>query len=195
MNAPAWGRFFCGYANIVACFIGYDWSILNVMRIAVLLISLFMALPLFARDVYKYISEDGEVIYSERYHHEAERIRVTDKKKSAAPPDELNDEARAAAGEYATFSIVQPSDDETIRNAEGTVSVGMSLTPKLAEGHVIHLYVDGTKLDSDIKQTQLILQQLSRGTHSLQARIVNSEGNSLKESNSITFHLRQPAVN
>jgi hypothetical protein len=166
------------------------------MRTAVLLLSLLIALPLFARDVYKYISEDGEVIYSERYHPEAERIKVTDKKKSTAPAEEQSDEeALAAAGEYATFSIVQPSDDETIRNEEGTVPVGISLSPNLAEGHVIHLYVDGNKLDSDIKQTQLILQQLSRGTHSLQARIVNSEGISLKESNSITFHLRQPAVN
>jgi hypothetical protein len=165
------------------------------MRISVLFLSLFIALPLFARDVYKHISEDGEVIYSERYHPEAKRIKVTDKKKSTAPSDELNDEARAAAGEYATFSIVQPTDDETIRDEEGKVSVGISLSPNLAEGHVIHLYVDGTKLDSDIKRTQLILQQLSRGTHSLQAKIVNSEGNSLKESNSITFHLRQPAVN
>jgi hypothetical protein len=165
------------------------------MRIFVLLFSLLIALPLSARDVYKHISEDGEVIYTERYHPDAERIRVTDKKKSVAPPDEQSDEARAAAGEYDTFSIVQPGDDETVRNAEGTISVGISLTPNLAEGHVIHLYVDGTKLDSDIKQTQLVLQQLSRGTHSLQAKIVDSEGSALKESNSITFHLRQPAVN
>jgi hypothetical protein len=165
------------------------------MRIVVLIIALLIALPLFARDVYKYISEDGEVIYSERYHPEAERIKVTDKKKSAAPPDEQADEARAAAGDYATFTIVQPGNDETIRNEEGTVPVGISLSPDLAEGHVIHLYVDGTKLDAEIKQTQLTLQQLSRGTHSLQAKIVNSEGVSLKETDSITFHLRQPAVN
>ncbi|MBW9265237.1 MAG: DUF4124 domain-containing protein [Candidatus Thiodiazotropha sp. (ex. Lucinisca nassula)] len=166
------------------------------MRIVVLLMILLMALPLFARDVYKYISEDGEVIYSERYHPDAERIKVTDSKKTTAlPPDEQSDEARAAAGEYATFSIVQPNDDETIRNEDGSVPVGITLSPDLAEGHVIHLYVDGTKLESDIKQTQLILQQLSRGTHSLQAKIVTSEGESLKESNSITFHLRQPAVN
>ncbi|MES9944878.1 MAG: DUF4124 domain-containing protein [Candidatus Thiodiazotropha sp.] len=166
------------------------------MRIVVLLLTLLMAMPLLARDVYKYISEDGEVIYSERYHPDAERITVSDSKKTAAlPPDEQSEEARAAAGEYATFSIVKPSDNETIRNEEGTVPVGISLEPNLAEGHVIHLFVDGTKLDSDIKQTQLILQQLNRGTHSLQAKIINSEGESLKESNSITFHLRQPAVN
>ncbi|MFI0456468.1 MAG: DUF4124 domain-containing protein, partial [Candidatus Thiodiazotropha endolucinida] len=92
------------------------------MRIVVLLMILLMAWPLFARDVYKYISEDGEVIYSERYHPDAERIKVTDSKKSAAlPPDEQSDEARAAAGEYATFSIVQPNDDETIRNEDGSV--------------------------------------------------------------------------
>jgi hypothetical protein len=165
------------------------------MRITVLFFALLIALPLFARDVYKYISEDGEIIYSERYHPDAERVKVKDSKKTAAPPDEQSeDEARAAAGEYDTFSIVQPSDDETIRNEEGNVSVGISLSPSLAEGHVIHLYVDGAKLDSDIKQTQLSLQKMTRGTHSLQAKIVDSEGASLKETNSVTFHLRQPAV-
>ncbi|MGD8912489.1 MAG: DUF4124 domain-containing protein [Candidatus Thiodiazotropha sp.] len=164
------------------------------MRITVLFFALLIALPLFARDVYKYISEDGEIIYSERYHPEAERVKVKDNKKTTAPPDEQSDEARAAAGEYDTFSIVQPSDDETIRNAEGNVPVGISLSPGLAEGHVIHLYVDGTKLDSDIKQTQLSLQKMTRGTHSVQAKIVDSEGVSLKETASVTFHLRQPAV-
>jgi hypothetical protein len=166
------------------------------MRIGILLITLFMAMPLSARDVYKYISDDGEVIYSERYHPDAERIKVTDPKKGSNLPltEQSEEERAAAAGEYATFSIVQPDDNETIRNDEGTVQVGISLSPGLAEGHVIHLYVDGTKLDSDIKQTQLVLQQLSRGTHSLQAKIVNAEGESLKDSNSITFHLRQAAV-
>ncbi|MES9992558.1 MAG: DUF4124 domain-containing protein [Candidatus Thiodiazotropha sp.] len=166
------------------------------MRIGILLITLLMALPLFARDVYKYISEDGEVIYSERYHPDAERIKVTDKERGSSVPqaDLSEEELAAAAGEYNTFSIVRPGDNETIRSDEGTVPVGISLTPNLAEGHVIHLYVDGTKLDSDVKQTQVILQQLSRGTHSLQAKIVNSEGESLKDSNSITFHLRQAAV-
>ncbi|MCU7880283.1 MAG: DUF4124 domain-containing protein [Candidatus Thiodiazotropha sp. (ex Lucinoma aequizonata)] len=38
-----------------------------------------MALSLFARDVYKYTSEDGEIVYSERYHPDAERIAVSDK--------------------------------------------------------------------------------------------------------------------
>jgi hypothetical protein len=165
------------------------------MRIIVLFVILLMVMPLFARDVYKYIAKDGEVVYSERYHPDAERIKVNDSKKTVAlHPDDLSDEARAAAGEYDNFSIVQPTENETIRNEETNVQVGISLTPKLAEGHVIHLFVDGTKLDSDIKQTQMTLQQLSRGTHSLQAKIANSEGEYLKESNSITFHLRQPAV-
>jgi hypothetical protein len=167
------------------------------MRNLVFIISMFMVLPLCARDVYKYITDDGEVIYSERYHPEAKRIMVNDDAKKGArlSPDELDAKARAEAGEYETFTILQPSDNEIIRNEEGTVNIGISLTPSLAESHIIQLYVDGTKLDSDIRQTQLSLQKLSRGTHSLQAKIVDSEGQSVKESNSITFQLRQPAVN
>ncbi|MCU7920097.1 MAG: DUF4124 domain-containing protein [Candidatus Thiodiazotropha sp. (ex Epidulcina cf. delphinae)] len=163
------------------------------MRIGTLLLLLLTALPLLARDVYKWISEDGEVIYTERYHPDAERIKVTDKKKSSAVS--LTDESEsAAAGEYASFEIVQPANDETVRNADGSVPVGLSLSPALASGHIIHLYVDGAKLDSDITRTQLILQQLSRGTHTLQAKIVDSQGEPLKDSNSVTFHIRQAAV-
>jgi hypothetical protein len=168
------------------------------MRYLVFILSLFLALPLFARDVYKYISEEGEVIYSERYHPEAERIQVSDKKKTsttASDLDELSDQERAQAGEYVSFDIVQPSDNETVRNQEGTVNVGISLSPSLYENHVIHLYVDGTKLGSDIKQTQLVLQQLGRGSHTLQAKIVDSEGATIKSSKTVTFQLRQPVTN
>ncbi|MCU7904782.1 MAG: DUF4124 domain-containing protein [Candidatus Thiodiazotropha sp. (ex Epidulcina cf. delphinae)] len=168
------------------------------MRIGILLLLLLTALPLFAGDVYKWTSADGEVIYSERYHPDAERIKVTGKKKTSAvsltDQDEEAAAEAAAAGDYASFEIVQPADDETVRNADGSVPVGLSLSPTLASGHIIHLYVDGAKLDSDITRTQLILQQLSRGTHTLQAKIVDSQGEPLKDSNSVTFHLRQAAV-
>ncbi|MCU7929733.1 MAG: DUF4124 domain-containing protein [Candidatus Thiodiazotropha sp. (ex Codakia rugifera)] len=167
------------------------------MRIGILLIILLLALPLFARDVYKYTSEDGEIVYSERYHPDAERITVSDKQKpsSLSLDEQSEEEAAALAGDYARFEIVQPVGDETIRNADGSVPVGLSISPALATGHVIHLFVDGTKLDSDITQTQLILQELNRGTHTLQAKIVNDQGESLKDSNSVIFHLRQAAIN
>jgi hypothetical protein len=167
------------------------------MRIFITLLILLLSQPLMARDVYKWVNEDGEVVYSETYKPGAESIRVSDKKKKTSLQlDNLDKESEAAAsGEYVDFAIVQPGNDETIRTAEGSVSVGLSISPPLGSEHIIHLHVDGNKLDSDIKTTQLVLQQLSRGTHTLKAVIVDAEGNTVKETDSITFHLRQPATN
>ncbi|MEJ2622890.1 MAG: DUF4124 domain-containing protein, partial [Candidatus Thiodiazotropha sp.] len=123
------------------------------MRILILLVLPFVIQPLYARDVYKWTTPDGEVIYSETYQPGADTIRVQDeKKKSSLKLDDLNkDAAAAAAGEYLQFDIVQPANDETIHNAEGSVSVGLSISPALFEGHAIYLFVDGRKLDSQIK--------------------------------------------
>ncbi|MES9862710.1 MAG: DUF4124 domain-containing protein [Candidatus Thiodiazotropha sp. LLP2] len=167
------------------------------MRTVIILLILLLSQPLMARDVYKWVTEDGEIIYSESYQPGAERIRVRDdKKKSTLKLENLDKESEAAAtGEYINFDIVQPGSDETIRNAEGSVSVGLSISPPLFSGHTIQLYVDGKKLDSKITTTQLVLQQLSRGTHSLKAEIIDGEGNKVRETGSTTFHLRQAAVN
>jgi hypothetical protein len=166
------------------------------MRISILLIIMLISQPLMARDVYKWTTDEGEVVYSETYQPGAESIRVPDdKKKTTLELDKLDKETEAAAeGEYLKFDIVQPDNDETIRSADANVSVGLSLSPPLGEGHAIHLYVDGKKLDSDIKTTQMVLQQLSRGTHTLKAVVVDSGGKKLKETSRTTFHLRQAAV-
>ncbi|MET0028866.1 MAG: DUF4124 domain-containing protein [Candidatus Thiodiazotropha sp.] len=152
--------------------------------------------PLLARDVYKWVTSDGEVIYSENYQPGAERIRVRDdQKKSALNTDQLEGQAAAeASGDYTDFEIVQPTNNETIRSADSSVSVGISLTPPLAEGHEIYLYVDGTKLKSAIKTTQLVLQNLVRGSHTLKAELQDGEGTVLRESPSISFNLRQEAL-
>jgi hypothetical protein len=166
------------------------------MRILILLLLPLLVQPLYARDVYKWTTPDGEVIYSENYQPGADKIRVPDaKKKSSLKLDELNKESdAAAAGDYLQFDIVQPANDETIRNAENSVSVGLSLSPPLFQGHVIYLYVDGSKMESEIRTTQLVLQQLSRGTHTIKAEIIDDEGNTVKQSGTTTFHLRQAEV-
>lgn len=171
------------------------------MRKFVPLLIFFMALPAFARDVYKWTNEEGVVIYSDTYQEGAERIRVDSGRRVPAPRSSgeegsaqpgSDDEAEAIT--YESLEIIQPADDTTIRSNEGMVAVGLSLSPALGQGHEVKIIVNGTELEGGMKGTQFTLNNLTRGTHSLQTRVVDAEGNALITSNLISFHLRQASI-
>ena len=72
--------------------------------------------------------------------------------------------------------------------------MGLALTPALISGHLIHVYLDGAKLDADMTTTQFSLTGLNRGTHSFQAKIVDAEGRPQIATKSINFHLQKASV-
>jgi hypothetical protein len=146
---------------------------------------------------YKWVDENGEVHYSDRPTPNAQQVRVANSsaRTSAAASDEAQEEGATDqdindAG-YQKFEIVSPSDNETIRSNEGRVNVGLLLEPALQKGHQITLSVDGKAITGGFASTQLALQQLSRGSHSLQAIIVDAQAQALIRSAAIHFHLRR----
>lgn len=170
------------------------------MRKVLLILIFFTALPLFAKDVYKWTNADGVVIYSDTYQEGAERIRVSGSTSSPSNVTQTEDQAQGAeaaaedATGYTSLEIVQPENDQTIRSNEGTVAVGLALSPTLAEGHSVRIVVDGSELPNGMQGTQFTLNNLNRGSHSLETRVVDADGNVLINSNRITFHLRKASI-
>lgn len=169
------------------------------MRSLIVFCSLIIALPCIARDVYKWTSDDGETLYSDTYRFGAEKLSISvgqgqQKKMEEKRPIVDSDQTSTSTDAYQIFKIAQPSNDETIRNDEGVVTVGLSLSPMLLPGHVIHVYFDGVKLNTDLTTTQFNLNDLNRGTHSLQAKVVNAEGKPQISTPTVSFHLLQSAT-
>ncbi len=169
------------------------------MRTWIFFLILITALPCVARDVYKWTSEDGVVIYSDTYQTGAEKVSISTGKVhrngSKAVAESNNDvQPVTVSSDYQSFEIAQPEDNETLRSEQGVVNVGLSLSPMLNAGHVIHVYLDGTKLNKDLTTTQFSLSELNLGTHSLQAKVVDAEGKPQITSQSISFHLRKAAI-
>jgi hypothetical protein len=172
----------------------YAWA----MRKILLLLLILVASPLLAKDVYKVTTPDGEVIYSDTYIPGAERMRVSGSKstsdKAAGNVSESNSETFSEGSIYTKFEILQPENEQTIRSDEGNVSVGLLLTPGLGEGHSLQIFLDGTRIDGEMRSTQFSLKGLSRGSHSLKVKVIDDQGSALAEAPSIVFHLRKSAV-
>lgn len=156
-------------------------------------------LPLVASAaVYKWVDERGNVVYSDKPREGAKEINLPPPSvysppaapAGAVPPSA--EEKPAAAG-YSNVAIVNPRKDETIWNNTGTLTVQVALEPGLnaAAGHRLALSLDGVQQPDQYTSNTLQLTNLTRGSHTVQVQVVDSEGTTLAASDLVTFHLKQ----
>ncbi len=169
------------------------------MRILISVLLAVLTLPVAAKDVYKWTSPDGVIYYSDQFREGAEKVWIPGQSSDRSNDGEKRDPSKAAnlpdESGYAVFEIAEPENDATIRNNEGTVGVGLSLSPVLLSGDAIQVFVDGNRIEGDIgAATQFTLNDLSLGTHTLEARILDETGKRLISTPTINFHLRKASV-
>jgi hypothetical protein len=167
------------------------------MRNAVL-IYLFLFSTTLSAGFYKWVDSDGVVHYTDHPVEQAEELRLpgagdhpgASDSESTKEPGESSQETQQT-GEYTQFEVLEPEQNQTLRNDEREVRIGMLLQPALQEGHRINLSVDGILLKDHNISTQLILSDVPRGSHSLQATIIDEEGQPLISTPVVNFHMRK----
>jgi len=154
--------------------------------------------------VYRWVDEDGVVHYSDQAVPGAEEVIIQSapsQGRRAPPPDAppLYEppprEQEPAADEpfsYESISFSSPTAEETLWNIGGTLNVQVTVTPSLRSGHRLRLYFDGEP--QTITGTQATLQEVWRGTHNLQAEVVDSDGEMMIRSEPIRFYVQQTSI-
>jgi len=191
------GAFFLGPVVVVAN-VGYARH----MRTLIGIIIFSLGLTVWASDqVYKKINEDGTVEYSDRPIEGAERIKVPKGSTYSAPP--VTTSKAGAPGQsqaepefsYQRLAILEPKNDAQIRSNQGNVSAMAEVSPGLQAGHKFQWLLDNQPLVG-MNSLKLKLQNVDRGTHTLQLTIIDSDGKQLMASDKVTFHLlRHSAAN
>lgn len=162
------------------------------------LLFLCWLLPLAApAAVYKWVDEEGNVVYSDKPHAGAKKLDLPPP--TVYSPPSTASEAKVAPKKEKEDSvgyrvlIVSPRQDETIRDNTGAVTVQMVLEPSLnAEaGHQLALLLDGIKQPGNSISSLLQLQNVGRGSHTVQIQVEDAEGKPLASSNVVTFHMKQ----
>jgi hypothetical protein len=170
----------------------------------------------FGRDVYRYIDDDGNVVFSDKPVPGSEPVKSlparkarpgnNSKKANQSSPQPAGDKTSARAQQqaeadkfpgYDAFKITNPKDDEAFWSAPGIVELQVMTKPELQikRGHVYALIMDGQHFEG-LRWTSspLKLENVARGTHTFQALIINNDDNSiLTRSNTVTLHLKRPS--
>lgn len=168
-------------------------------------LSLFFVFALstvYAASVYKQTDADGNVTYSDIPQKNANVMVIPEtpvvttpqtKNIPAAGPNTPSSSTETAADTerkpYTVFSISSPNDQVTFQN-EREIPVTIQLEPALQEGDKIQIYVDGNPYGEPVASTQIQVNQLERGTHTLTAILLDKKNAIVKTSKTITIFIQ-----
>lgn len=170
------------------------------MRLAILIAGLIVSLGAQSQEIYKWVDKDGVVHFADQPGApDAQRIEIT----GSAPPSEDDSTAGAStytredygpgdAADYNSISIASPANDQVFYGANVAIPVTASVDPFLRTGHEVAVFVDGGRTDQ-VRGLSGQLSGLSRGTHTLQIRVLDG-GRELISSSPVTFHVRAPSI-
>lgn len=150
--------------------------------------------------MYKWTDADGNVHYSDEPHPDA--VEVQPPSLNAIPmPKPLPKPEPAAEMDtpvfkYKKFSLVAPTNEETVRNNAGVVTLQLALEPKLAskEGHTISVYLDNRRVVKKSTGLTIAVEGVERGSHSLRAAVVDKKGKVVTRTKLIQFHMRRQGI-
>jgi len=100
-----------------------------------------------------------------------------------------DEETSAAPVDYELISIVSPDNNQVMRSTDGQADISIELRPGLQSGHKIRIYLDGTQTANDLETTQITLQNIDRGTHSLEVSVIAKNDKEVLRSSAVTFHM------
>jgi len=99
-----------------------------------------------------------------------------------------------SAERYRSFNIVSPTQQETLWNVGTVVNVQIELDPPLQPSHLLDLFVDGQRRNLNTTSTDLTLEDVYRGTHTIQAVVVDQSGAEVLRSLATTFMVQQSSI-
>lgn len=170
---------------------------------------LFISLTPAQAEIYRWVDADGNVVYSDEAHPDAETIDLPQSTTytpveeaepepevlKLSPEAELTEPGEMVLPAY-QLRIIAPANDESIWVNNGDVSISMVLEPGLntERGDQIILLLNGSQVAGPQASTTFQLNNVSRGTHTVAAAVVDNTGTVITRSASVTFHLHRTSI-
>jgi len=152
-----------------------------------------------AQTIYQWTDEQGNTVFSDKpqpgaqektvpelpSYHAPKIPATTPQTQQPTPPQTI----------YQSLSITSPKNQETIWSNQGIIPVSVDLQPALAKGDTLIITVDGKNVLESTSSTTLQLKSIDRGTHSIQAKVIDKNGKTAKTSLAVTVYLHKASVN
>ncbi|HSC75236.1 MAG TPA: DUF4124 domain-containing protein, partial [Pseudomonadales bacterium] len=166
----------------------------------VTVLPLLCSAPLAQQDtgkVYKTVDENGRVIFTDKQPSDTSAQLIKVQPTNTTPvvaDDSTNKKITEPATSYTRFSITSPANNQTLEYDVSAVDVTLALEPTLQDGHQIQFILDGEPYDEPGTALSTRFGNLSRGTHSVEARVLDAKGKRIKSTRIVKFTVQLHSV-
>jgi hypothetical protein len=171
------------------------------MRKCLILLSALVTTTVGGAPAWTWVDADGQVHYSDRPVPGARQVELAGAQSfgSAAPTRPAArpvtaPPGEAAAGPYTTIDIVSPAEQETLWNIGAVLTVQVRFQPALQPGHRYDVALDGLRTNQTVTGARIAVQNVFRGTHTLQVIVFDSTGTEVMRSPVRNFVVQQTSV-
>ncbi len=152
---------------------------------------------LVSAQIYKWVDDNGNVVYSDVPNSKAEEFTPPSMNAVAMPKPRSEPESEKQTPKFVAYKslrILSPKPDEVVRNNTGAVTVTLKAEPGLQDGHYYSVFVDGHAMIKRTENDSVTLTDINRGEHKINAVIRNNTGKVLKRSNNVYFHMKRESI-
>lgn len=148
--------------------------------------------------IYKTVDDQGNISFGDAPQKNSKQLEVpkSNTVKAVEVPEKITEEkadSTQVAFKYTSLKITSPADDTGVAHGAGDLSVSISTAPALRSEDSLRLLMDG-KAQGESASGGFQLSNIDRGSHKLQAVIVDPSGKVLKKSSTITVHIMRPSA-
>ncbi|TNE91371.1 DUF4124 domain-containing protein [Porticoccus sp.] len=163
-------------------------------RLIALTLACTIAQPALA-EVYKTVDEDGNITYTDNptaKEGKVEEVKLPAINTQPALKTKAEKPKKSDTGNgYKEVSILSPAQDATIPPGQLNVVVQVFMEPALQPGHRIQLFHNGQPYGEAAYATSFSIDELIRGEHNVQVRVIDTKGNSVATSDKVTFFVKR----
>lgn len=168
------------------------------MRLFTFVLCSFIALSAFASEtkIYRWVTEDGQVIFSDQPIPGAKSIDLTAKVQNVAEsnkPKTMPAPPPPAKRKVIQLAFLDFQDQATVHSAAGELTLTAQSDIPFGVTQTLQLLLDGKPYGKPQSGMQFKLSNLDRGEHKVQLQLLNTQGDVLTKSESITFYMHRPS--
>jgi hypothetical protein len=154
-------------------------------------------------DLFKWVDENGEVIYSDQpppVSENQEKFLLDEDKLPAlintpaqkVPTSPQASKDKQEENQIQSVSITFPEHDTAVRSNNGTLNIQLAVNPALDANsrEILIVLMDGEEVYRG-KSSQVTLYEVDRGTHLLEAKMLSADGQVISSSEVISFTLQR----